>query len=62
VKRSGILHAELSGAAAIVQRLPAVYRVPHTEFKLRTAATRLVVRTGEATPFANVLRRCGVPF
>lgn len=49
-------------AAAIVQRLPAVHRVPHTEFKLRTAATRLVVRTGEATPFANVLLRCGVPF
>ncbi|MEO6090262.1 MAG: D-ribose pyranase [Umezawaea sp.] len=49
-------------AAAIVQRLPDVHRVPHAEFKLRTAATRLVVRTGEATPYANVLLRCGVPF
>jgi D-ribose pyranose/furanose isomerase RbsD len=23
---------------------------------------RAVVRTGEATPYANVLLRCGVPF
>ncbi|MCS7483631.1 D-ribose pyranase [Umezawaea endophytica] len=49
-------------AAAILQRLPDVQRVPHAEFKRRTAAARLVVRTGEATPFANVLLRCGVPF
>lgn len=36
--------------------------VPHEEFKARTAAARAVVRTGEATPYANVLLRCGVPF
>ncbi|HWO64341.1 MAG TPA: D-ribose pyranase [Umezawaea sp.] len=49
-------------AAAVHHRLPAVDRVPHAEFKRRTASARLVVRTGEATPFANVLLRCGVPF
>ncbi|HEX6340367.1 D-ribose pyranase [Umezawaea sp.] len=49
-------------AAAILQRLPGVRRVPHAEFKRRTASTRLIVRTGEATPYANVLLRCGVPF
>ena len=36
--------------------------VPHEEFKLMVAGARCVVRTGEATPYANVLLRCGVPF
>ena len=36
--------------------------VAHEEFKARTAAARAIVRTGEATPYANVLLRCGVPF
>ncbi|GAA2089886.1 D-ribose pyranase [Streptomyces albiaxialis] len=36
--------------------------VPHEELKSRTHLARLVVRTGEASPYANVLLRCGVPF
>ena len=36
--------------------------VPHEEFKRLVAGARCVVRTGEATPYANVLLRCGVPF
>jgi D-ribose pyranase len=36
--------------------------VPHEDFKTRTTQARAVVRTGEATPYANVLLRCGVPF
>jgi D-ribose pyranase len=36
--------------------------VPHEELKSLTGAARLVVRTGEARPYANVLLRCGVPF
>jgi len=36
--------------------------VPHETFKASTALARAVVRTGEATPYANVLLRCGVPF
>jgi D-ribose pyranase len=41
---------------------PALELVPHKELKARTALARLVVRTGEARPYANVLLRCGVPF
>jgi D-ribose pyranase len=37
-------------------------RIPHEEFKARLEAVRFVVRTGEFTPYANVLLRCGVPF
>lgn len=36
--------------------------IPHEELKLRTREARLVVRTGEAMPYSNVLLRCGVPF
>ncbi len=36
--------------------------VPHEELKRMVGGARLVVRTGEATPYSNVLLRCGVPF
>ncbi len=36
--------------------------VSHENFKERSAHARAVIRTGEATPCANVLLRCGVPF
>ncbi|MFF5583290.1 D-ribose pyranase [Streptomyces hygroscopicus] len=53
------------GASALLDRIfpaPALDLVPHEELKARTAGARLVVRTGEARPYANVLLRCGVPF
>ncbi len=34
----------------------------HDEFKRRVGDCRFVVRTGEASPFANVLLRAGVPW
>jgi D-ribose pyranase len=36
--------------------------VPHTEFRALTRTARAIVRTGEATAYANVLLRAGVPF
>jgi D-ribose pyranase len=39
-----------------------VRRVDHEELKRRCGAARAVVRTGEDTPYANVLLRAGVPF
>ncbi|MCX4236501.1 D-ribose pyranase [Streptomyces sp. NPDC020707] len=36
--------------------------VPHEELKSLSAGARLIVRTGEARPYANVLLRCGVFF
>jgi D-ribose pyranase len=29
--------------------------IPHTEFKKQTADSKAVIRTGEATPYANVI-------
>jgi D-ribose pyranase len=36
--------------------------IRHDEFKRATADAALLIRTGEAKPFANVALRCGVPF
>lgn len=40
----------------------ALRQVPHEEFKRLSGAARLVVRTGEFTPYANLLLYGGVPF
>ncbi|BFV60780.1 D-ribose pyranase [Kitasatospora sp. CMC57] len=39
-----------------------VGRLPHERLKELTRSARAVVRTGEATPYANVVLRAGVPF
>jgi D-ribose pyranase len=36
--------------------------VSHEALKTEVAQARAMVRTGEATPYANVILRCGVPF
>ena len=43
-------------------RLPDLELVPHEELKRMVAGAKLVVRTGEATLYSNVVLRCGVPF
>jgi D-ribose pyranase len=43
-------------------RLPDLGLVPHEELKRIVGRAKLVVRTGEATPYSNVILRCGVPF
>lgn len=42
--------------------LPDLGLVTHHELKRMAANAKLVVRTGEATPYANVILRCGVAF
>ena len=36
--------------------------VPHAQLKAVVGSARVVVRTGEDTPYANVVLRAGVPF
>ena len=43
-------------------RLPNLELIPHEELKRTVTRAKLVVRTGEATPYSNVILRCGVPF
>jgi D-ribose pyranase len=49
-------------AALLESLLPGLAHVPHDELKRLSAGVRLVVRTGEAKPYANVILRCGVAF
>jgi D-ribose pyranase len=60
-----IAASESVGSAAgewITQRFPAVDYIPHEQLKKLVASAKVVVRSGEATPYANVVLRCGVPF
>jgi D-ribose pyranase len=41
---------------------PSLELVSHERLKALSAGARLIVRTGEARPYANVLLRCGVFF
>lgn len=54
--------ANAEAAALLDGRFPALALVPHERLKQLSAGARLVVRTGEARPYANVLLRCGVFF
>lgn len=41
---------------------PVVIEVPHEEFKRLTRSSEAIVRTGECTPYANVILKSGVVF
>jgi D-ribose pyranase len=47
---------------AVASRFPDAKRVSHEELKALANAATLVIRTGEASPYANVVLCCGVPF
>ncbi|MET9252353.1 D-ribose pyranase [Streptomyces sp. NPDC003717] len=57
-----VREANPAAGALIEDSLPEVELVPHERLKELSAGARLVVRTGEARPYANVLLRCGVFF
>ncbi|MEU3945668.1 D-ribose pyranase [Streptomyces sp. NPDC029526] len=54
--------ANPAAADLLTGHFPGLHLVPHEQLKALTAGARLVVRTGEARPYANVLLRCGVFF
>ncbi|MFE1781192.1 D-ribose pyranase [Streptomyces sp. NPDC059506] len=57
-----VLDGNGAAAALLRERFPGLELVPHEELKRLSRDARLVVRTGEASPYANVLLRCGVFF
>ncbi|MFF5344369.1 D-ribose pyranase [Streptomyces althioticus] len=54
--------ANPAAASLMAGHFPDLAYVPHERLKELTSTARLVVRTGEASPYANVLLRCGVFF
>lgn len=57
-----LLVARVDRMAAAQGRPIALEEVPHEEFKRLTAAAVAVVRTGECSPYANILLHSGVTF
>jgi D-ribose pyranase len=58
-----VREANPSTAEFLTDRFPGTLAlVSHEELKGLSAGAHLVVRTGEATPYANVLLHCGVFF
>ncbi|MBK3565911.1 D-ribose pyranase [Streptomyces sp. MBT62] len=54
--------ANRAATALLDARFPDLDLVSHEKLKELSAGARLIVRTGEARPYANVLLRCGVFF
>ncbi|MFD9795776.1 D-ribose pyranase [Streptomyces sp. NPDC059070] len=54
--------ANPAAARLLAGRFPQLELVAHERLKALSSGARLVVRTGEARPYANVLLRCGVFF
>lgn len=59
---STLMQQEMDRWSEETAREIATSRVSHTEFKSRSEHVRAVIRTGEFTPYANILLRSGVPF
>jgi D-ribose pyranase len=57
-ERSPAMQAQVEG---LLGDLP-VRAVPHAELKRLAASARAVVRTGECTPYANIVLVAGVTF
>ncbi|MFC8677223.1 D-ribose pyranase [Streptomyces griseorubiginosus] len=57
-----VREANPAAAALLQTEFPDLALVSHAKLKELSAGARLIVRTGEARPYANVLLRCGVFF
>lgn len=65
VVEGAVAATEVHGSEAdgwLRERLDHVTYLPHVDFKSRVHDASFVVRTGETTPYANVILHCGVPF
>ncbi|MDK1360090.1 D-ribose pyranase [Arthrobacter sp. zg-Y1219] len=66
IEVEGAIMAEEAGGTAVDSLLAQAGLQPetvtHEEFKALLPSVRLIVRTGEATPYANVILRSGVTF
>jgi len=66
VERATLADEAKDGNRPVVDLVRSLFGEPdwttHEELKALSASARLFVRTGEATPFANVVLRCGVNF
>lgn len=53
---------QLAAIEALLTDKPEMEFVSHETFKVQTQAAKAVIRTGEATPFSNIILQSGVIF
>jgi D-ribose pyranase len=58
VAKSPAMHQEIAAAATGIP----LERVSHEEFKKLTRGAKAIIRTGECTPYTNVILQSGVNF
>jgi D-ribose pyranase len=46
----------------IQHMIPQITEMPHEDFKQLTGRSKVIIRTGEATPYANIILQSGVIF
>ncbi len=56
------LHNPAMAAAIAALELPGALMMSHTQLKERSRSARAIVRTGECTPYANIVLIAGVVF
>lgn len=56
------LHSPAMADAIAALALPGALTVPHAQLKERSRGARAIVRTGECTPYANIMLIAGVAF
>jgi D-ribose pyranase len=59
---SAMMQSEVDAWSLETDRKIDVSCLTHAEFKQRSARARAVIRTGEVTPYANIILISGVPF
>ncbi|KOS68286.1 ribose pyranase [Lysinibacillus contaminans] len=47
---------------AVQENLPQIAYITHEQFKQQTKIAKVIIRTGETTPYANVILQSGVIF
>ncbi len=57
-----LLDANPSLHKYISEKVPSITTVTHEAFKHMTSNSKVIIRTGEATPFANIILQSGVIF
>ena len=64
MKRGGILNRNVCALIASVPTFLETLQeeISHEELKNRTGGARAAIRTGECTPYADILLRSGVAF
>lgn len=61
-EQNATVFQEMMGQFKTHQMEPRVTEVPHDEFKKLTRDSEAIVRTGECTPYVNVILKSGVVF